>query len=59
MATNNKPAKGRTKTEVYQLLATKTGLTRKQVSSVVDELVSLVKSELGKKARGFSRFQDF
>jgi nucleoid DNA-binding protein len=52
MATNNKMARGRTKSELYQMLAEQTGLARKQVASVVEGLVDLIKSDLGKKGPG-------
>jgi nucleoid DNA-binding protein len=52
MASNNRMPKGRSKSEMYQMLAQKTGLTRKQVSAVMDELVNMIKGELGKKGPG-------
>jgi nucleoid DNA-binding protein len=52
MATNNATAKARTKSETYQYLAEKTGLSRKQVAAVFDELTNLVQEELGKKGPG-------
>src|SRR5262249_35481932 len=48
--------KARTKSETYQALAAKTGLSRKQVAAVVDELVNLVKADLGKKGPGIFTF---
>jgi nucleoid DNA-binding protein len=45
-------AKPATKSETYQALATATGLTRKQVASVFDELAKVVKQHLGKKGAG-------
>jgi len=52
MAENNKAPKGVTKSETYQQLAQATGLSKKQVSSVLDELGKLVSRELGKKGPG-------
>ena len=52
MATNNKGAKSRSKSETYQAIAEKTGLTRKQVAAVFEELANLVKNDLGKKGPG-------
>lgn len=43
------PGKPATKGEVYTRLATKTGLTKKQVSTVFEALSELIGSELGKK----------
>jgi nucleoid DNA-binding protein len=45
-------AKPATKSEIFGKLATATGLTRKQVASVFDELGKLVKQDLGKKGAG-------
>ena len=45
-------AKPATKSETYMALATATGLTRKQVASVFDELAKVVKHHLGKKGAG-------
>jgi nucleoid DNA-binding protein len=45
-------AKPMTKSKVYDELATKTKLTRKQVSDVFDALLALMKQELGKKGPG-------
>jgi len=47
-----KAGKPMTKSGVYQQLADKTGLTRKQVASVFEELGALIRSELGKKGPG-------
>ena len=44
--------KSATKGEIYQKLAQSTGLTKKQISTVFDSLVELIKSELGKKGPG-------
>jgi len=46
------PGKPLTKSETYQQLATATGLTRKQVSQVFEELGTLIKGQLGKKGPG-------
>jgi nucleoid DNA-binding protein len=43
---STKPA---TKTEIYGALADKTGLSKKQVASVLDALQELIEKELGKK----------
>lgn len=51
MAANTK-AKAATKSQVYQDLATATGLSRKQVASVFDALGELIKREMGKKGPG-------
>lgn len=45
-------AKAATKTAIYQLLAEKTELSKKQIDSVFVELTNLIKSELGKKGPG-------
>jgi nucleoid DNA-binding protein len=45
-------AKARTKSETYHAIATKTGLTRKQVAAVFDELIELIQADLGKKGPG-------
>jgi nucleoid DNA-binding protein len=52
MATNNKAPKSRTKSEVLQMLADKTGLKRKEVAAVFDELANLISGELGKRGPG-------
>jgi nucleoid DNA-binding protein len=55
MADNKAPkasSKPMTKSAVYQELATKTGLTRKQVGEVFDGLADLIKQQLGKKGPG-------
>jgi nucleoid DNA-binding protein len=44
--------KAATKGEVYTKLASKCGLTKKQVSSVFDELTEMIGGELGKKGPG-------
>lgn len=45
-------SKSVTKAEIYTQLSEKTGLTRKQVSSVFDSLSELIAKELGKKGPG-------
>src|SRR5271166_4068784 len=45
-------AKPATKGEVFTKLATKSGLTKKQVSTVFEALTDLIGSELGKKGPG-------
>jgi nucleoid DNA-binding protein len=45
-------AKSATKTAVYQALAEKTGLSRKQIAGVFDELSAYIKSQLSKKGPG-------
>lgn len=47
-----KTLKGINKSETYQHLAQTTGLSKKQVASVLDELAQLVGRELGKKGPG-------
>jgi|SRR6516165_3239521 nucleoid DNA-binding protein len=51
MATKKSP-KGRTKSETYQALAEATGLSRKQVASVMDSLTNIIHHDLGKKGPG-------
>ena len=48
---DSKP-KAATKTEVFAELAEKTGLTKKQVASVMDELHTYISSQIGKKGPG-------
>lgn len=45
-------AKAATKTVMYQNLADSTGLTKKQVASVFDGLVSFIENQVGKKGPG-------
>jgi nucleoid DNA-binding protein len=45
-------AKAATKGEVFTKLATKSGLSKKQVSSIFEALTELIGSELGKKGPG-------
>jgi nucleoid DNA-binding protein len=51
MATKKSP-KARTKSETYNALAEATGLTRKQIASVLEGLANIVREELGKKGPG-------
>jgi len=46
------PGKPATKGELYTKLASKTGLSKKQVSTVFDHLTELISGELGKKGPG-------
>jgi nucleoid DNA-binding protein len=50
----NKTAKAKpaTKTAMYEALANATGLSKKQVASVFDELAKFIKKEVGKKGPG-------
>jgi nucleoid DNA-binding protein len=50
MAANK--AKAATKTEVYAALAEKSGLTKKQIGTVLDALTELIRSQIGKKGPG-------
>jgi nucleoid DNA-binding protein len=53
MAKTAAPAgKSPTKSEIYSSIAEKTGLTRKQVASVFEELTGLIKNSLNKKGPG-------
>lgn len=45
-------AKAATKSAIYATMSDKTGLTKKQVATVFDELTALIKTELGKKGPG-------
>src|SRR5438067_11168056 len=45
-------AKPKNKSTILDEIATGTGLTRKQVSSVFDELTKVIKGEVGKKGPG-------
>src|SRR3712207_1154252 len=47
----NKP-KAATKSAIYSTMSEKTGLSRKQISQLFDELTGLIKNELGKKGPG-------
>ena len=44
--------KAATKSEILQSLSTGTGLSRKQVAGVFDEITKLIKRDLGKKGPG-------
>ena len=44
--------KAATKSETFKKLADSTGLSRKQVAAVFDELGNIIKQELGKKGPG-------
>ena len=48
---SDKP-KAPTKTEVYAALADKTGLTKKQIASVMDSLTDFIKAQMSKKGPG-------
>ncbi len=48
----NKAAKPATKSAMFQHLADKTGLSRKQVTAVFDEFQNFIHQELGKKGPG-------
>jgi nucleoid DNA-binding protein len=50
-ASKSRP-KAATKTAVYQALADQTGLSRKQIATVFDELSAYIKAQLGKKGPG-------
>jgi nucleoid DNA-binding protein len=45
-------AKAATKTQMFQVLAERSGLTKKQVATFFDELTNYLKQELGKKGPG-------
>ena len=51
MSDTSKP-KAATKSELYAALAEKTGLSKKDIASVIDELTSFIKSQIGKKGPG-------
>lgn len=52
MTTQTKPGKPMSKTDVLNALADRTGLTKKEVGSVLDELGNLIGKNLGKKGPG-------
>jgi nucleoid DNA-binding protein len=52
MAKKAATVKAATKGEVYTKIAGKTGLTKKQVSTVFDALTEMIGNELGKKGPG-------
>jgi nucleoid DNA-binding protein len=45
-------AKAATKSQIFQELSTKTGMPRKQVATLFDELTNYIKQEVGKKGPG-------
>jgi nucleoid DNA-binding protein len=49
MSNNAKPA---TKTEILKALSDQSGLTKKEVTSILDGLHDIIKRELGKKGAG-------
>src|SRR5579884_1251267 len=51
-------AKPMSKTAIYQDLATRTGLERKDVASVLEALEELIKEQLGKKGPGVFALSD-
>jgi nucleoid DNA-binding protein len=51
-AADKTASKAATKGEIYTKIATKTGLSKKQVSTVFDALTEMIASELGKKGPG-------
>lgn len=52
MAKGNGKIKAATKTEIVSAVAEKTGLTKKQVTEVLDALANQVKKDLGKRGPG-------
>jgi nucleoid DNA-binding protein len=48
----NKAAKPPSKSAMFQSLAQSTGLTRKQIATVFDELTNFIKQGVGKKGSG-------
>jgi nucleoid DNA-binding protein len=52
MADNKASAKAATKSEILEAIATGTGLSRKQIASVFDELTKLIKRDVGKRGPG-------
>jgi nucleoid DNA-binding protein len=51
-ATASKSPKAASKGEIFTKLATKTGLSKKQISTVFESLTELIGGELGKKGPG-------
>jgi len=51
-AGSDKKAKSRTKAEIFAKLAESSGLSKKQVTTVFDDLAELIKNDLGKKGPG-------
>ncbi|CAA9435804.1 MAG: DNA-binding protein BpH2 [uncultured Phycisphaerae bacterium] len=52
MATSKAAAKAPNKSQVFTQIAERTGLTRKQVSAVFEELGTTIKENVGKKGPG-------
>jgi nucleoid DNA-binding protein len=48
----NKSTKVRTKSETFNALAERTGLSRKQIAAVFEGLAEVIKEDLGKKGGG-------
>jgi hypothetical protein len=48
----SKTNKARTKSETYQTICSATGLTRKQVAAVFDELTKMIHADVGSKGPG-------
>lgn len=55
-ASKAKPAKPMSKTEILNAISEGSGLTKKQVSSVFDELAGLIGKNLGKRGPGVFNF---
>jgi nucleoid DNA-binding protein len=51
-AGTEKKAKARTKADIYASLAESTGLSKKQIAAVFDDLVELIKTDLSRKGPG-------
>ena len=49
---DNKASKPATKSALYQSLAEATGLSRKQIAAVFDELTKFIRHDVGKKGPG-------
>jgi nucleoid DNA-binding protein len=56
MAENKTAARAATKSAIFQSLSEATGLSKKQIASVFDELTNLIKRDLGKKGPGVFAF---
>jgi nucleoid DNA-binding protein len=52
MAKNKTTVKPASKSEVFQQLAQATGLSKKQIAAVFDELTNLIRRDIGKKGNG-------
>ncbi len=50
--TRSAPAKSRTKSQIMGDISDKTGLTRKEVSSVFESMAGLIKRDLGRRGPG-------